>query len=164
MTSQTGQIRGFFWEICRQKEWAVDRKQRDVSHGISSPLTHLDLVPFRVQSPHCENLLPRFWEAKPRNYNVLILVCRPEHFNSVILLKQFWNFNWFTQSLLGLGKTRVSSGIFGRGKEWSVGRKQRYFRHWISSPLTHLYLVSLRFQNPWCGNLLPRFWEAKPCN
>ena len=48
MTSQTGQIRGFLWEICRQNEWAVDRKKRDVRHEISSPLTHLDMYPFRV--------------------------------------------------------------------------------------------------------------------
>ena len=65
--SRTGQIRDFFWEILQTKGVGSGQQQNTIRHWISSSLTHLYLMPFRVQSPLRGNLLPRFWAVKPWN-------------------------------------------------------------------------------------------------
>ena len=50
MTPLTGQIRGLFWEILQKKGVSSGKQPNTIRHGIPSPLSHLELVPFRFQN------------------------------------------------------------------------------------------------------------------
>ena len=54
MTSRTGKIRGLLWEILQAKGVSIGKKPKKIRYGITSPISHLDLVPFSFLKPLVE--------------------------------------------------------------------------------------------------------------